>query len=105
MSMWSSGDNIVYGPNRMWSNPNAALEYGRSVDDFFDLEEDNNGNTIIQAIDDMPVQATNFKITSSNEEIASDNTNAVSVGYLNDNAKHFEETDTEQIYHKGSNSQ
>ena len=76
--MWSSGDNIVYGPNRMWTSPNSVLNVGRTIDDFFDLEDDNT----ITAVDDMPVKASNFKITSSDEDILADNSNAVNISIM-----------------------
>ena len=81
--MYSSGANIAYGKNNMWSSSSIgvtetlirnAVNLNNNGDDLFDVVDDK-----ITPNEDLPLQASNFKITSTNEEIMADETNACSV--------------------------
>ena len=90
--MYSSGANIAYGKNNMWSSSSIgvtetlirnAVNLNNNGDDLFDVIDDK-----IVPNADLPLQASNFKITSTDEEIVADETNACSVkvvrNFIND---------------------
>ena len=81
--MYSSGANIAYGKNNMWSSSSIgvtqalirnAVNLNNNGDDLFDVVDDK-----ITPNEDLPLQASNFKITSTDEKIMADETNACSV--------------------------
>lgn len=86
--MYSSGANLAYGKNNMWSSSSIgvtealirnAVNLNNNGDDLFDVVDDK-----IVPNADLPIQASNFKITSSDEDIVADNSNACSVGVVRD---------------------
>lgn len=75
--------------------PTYALTQSLINDALNDLNLEDNGNNLFQLVDtpdgqaiapisDVPMQASNFKITSTDEQITADNTNACSVGVVRD---------------------
>ena len=90
--MYSSSANIAYGKNCMWSSSNVgmtealikqAVSLNNNGDDLFNVV-DIEGGQAIAPNQDLPLQASNFKITSTDEQITADDTNACSVGVVRD---------------------
>ena len=90
-----SGNRDSHGRNEMWTPPNISvtdalisnalkqISLNNNGDDLFDIV-DIEGGQAIAPNEDLPLQASNFKITSADEQITADETNACSVKVVRD---------------------
>lgn len=85
--MYSSSSNIAYGKNNMWSSSNigmteALIRNTVGITNEAELFTVNADNTAIETANNIPIQATNFIITGTDEQIDASETNAVNKRYL-----------------------
>ena len=94
-----TGNRDYYGKNQYWTPPNIGITQSligsalsnvtlnNNGDDLFDVVDIDDGQ-VIAPNENLPIQASNFKITATDEEIVADSQNACSVkvvqGFIDD---------------------